>query len=74
MEPETRAPLPRVGYSGWSAGQLEGELRRNSWITAAPKSDLLGQEHDRSLWAEVLRALSPFHRILAESPDNPFLN
>ena len=63
-----------VGYSGWSAGQLEGELRRNSWITAAPKSDLLGQEHDRSLWAEVLRALSPFHRILAESPDNPFLN
>ncbi|MCP5531982.1 MAG: YqgE/AlgH family protein [Akkermansiaceae bacterium] len=63
-----------VGYSGWSAGQLEGELRRNSWITAKPRADLLGREHDRGLWAEVLRGISPFHRILAESPDNPFLN
>lgn len=63
-----------VGYSGWSAGQLEGELRRNAWITAKPRPNLLGQEHDRSLWAEVLRELSPFHRILAMSPDDPFLN
>lgn len=63
-----------VGYSGWTSGQLEGELRRNAWITTKPKANLLGREHDRSLWAQVLRELSPFHRILAESPDDPFLN
>lgn len=63
-----------VGYSGWTAGQLENELRRSSWITARPQPDLLGHEHDRGLWGELLRRLSPLHRILAEAPDDPFLN
>lgn len=63
-----------VGYSGWSAGQLENELRRNSWITARPKQDLLGLEHDRRLWSDLLGQVSPIHRILAEAPDDPSLN
>jgi putative transcriptional regulator len=63
-----------VGYSGWSAGQLENELRRSSWIAARPQRDFLGHEHDRGLWSELLRHLSPFHRILAEAPDDPSLN
>ncbi len=63
-----------VGYSGWSAGQLENEMRRNSWIPARPQPDLLGQPHDIGLWAELLRMLSPLHRILAEAPDDPSLN
>lgn len=63
-----------VGYSGWTAGQLESELRRSSWIAARPQADLLGHEHDRGLWSELLRNLSPLHRILAEAPDDPFLN
>lgn len=63
-----------VGYSGWTAGQLENELRRSSWIAARPQPDLLGHDHDRGLWSELLRHLSPLHRILAEAPDDPFLN
>ncbi|MEO7101345.1 MAG: YqgE/AlgH family protein [Luteolibacter sp.] len=63
-----------VGYSGWTAGQLENELRRCSWIPARPQANLLGYDHDRTLWAELLRHVSPLHRILAEAPDDPFLN
>lgn len=63
-----------VGYSGWTAGQLEGEIRRNSWITTRPNSELLGQTHDKELWGEILRTLSPYHRILAEAPENPRSN
>jgi putative transcriptional regulator len=63
-----------VGYSGWSAGQLENELRRSSWITARPQPNLLGLEHDRQLWTELLGQVSPLHRILAEAPDDPSLN
>ncbi len=63
-----------VGYSGWTAGQLEGELRRNTWITARPTADLLGQTHDRDLWAGILRSLSPYHRVLAEAPEDPRAN
>lgn len=63
-----------VGYSGWTPGQLENELRRNSWIPARPKPDLLGHEHDQALWSALLRRISPLHRILAEAPRDPFLN
>lgn len=63
-----------VGYSGWTSGQLENELRRKSWITAKPDAALFGREHDRKLWRELLRGLSPYHQVLAESPPNPELN
>ena len=63
-----------IGYSGWSAGQLENELRHQSWVPAGPQADLLGHDHDRSLWAVLLRRLSPLHRILAEAPKDPLLN
>ena len=63
-----------IGYSGWSAGQLENELRRHSWFPVNPQPDLLGHDHDRSLWAALLRRMSPLHRILAEAPENPLLN
>jgi putative transcriptional regulator len=63
-----------VGYAGWSEGQLEGELRRQSWITARPTPELLACTHDDTHWRETLRAISPFHKIIAESPSDPFLN
>ncbi|MEM1084967.1 MAG: YqgE/AlgH family protein [Verrucomicrobiota bacterium] len=63
-----------VGYSGWTAGQLEGELRRDSWITAKPDASLFGKEHNPSLWSAILRDMSPYHRILAEAPENPESN
>ncbi len=63
-----------VGHSGWSPGQLEGELKRSSWITTRPAPELLGADHDRSLWYGILRHLSPFHRVLAEAPAKPLLN
>ncbi len=63
-----------AGYSGWSPGQLENEMNQKSWMQIAPKSDLLGRTHDASLWSGLLRELSPYHRILAEIPNNPILN
>lgn len=63
-----------IGYSGWSPGQLENELKRQSWFPVSPQPDLLGLAHDRSLWSHLLRGMSPMHRILAEAPEDPFLN
>ncbi len=63
-----------VGHSGWSPGQVEGELRRQAWITTRPAAELLGSEHDRHLWRGILRSMSPLHRVLAEAPANPSLN
>ena len=63
-----------VGYSGWTTGQLEKELLQHAWIPIGAPLDLLGHDHDRSLWSALLRGLSPLHRILAEAPENPLLN
>lgn len=63
-----------VGYSGWTAGQLESELRRESWIAAKPDGNLLGKPHDADLWSELLRGMSPYHRVLAEAPGDPWMN
>lgn len=63
-----------VGYSGWTPGQLENEMKRQSWIVAKPDAWLLGKSHDEALWGEILRSMSPFHRVLADAPPDPGLN
>ena len=63
-----------AGYSGWEPGQLEHEIRKNSWIPSLPNPDLLATTHEKSLWAEMLRKISPYHQILAEAPDDIFVN
>ncbi len=63
-----------AGYSGWAEGQLESELRHRSWIATKPSRHLLAHAHDEELWSKTLRALSPFHRILAEAPERPEAN
>lgn len=63
-----------IGYSGWTAGQLESEIERNSWFVVKPQNDLLGLEHARPLWAQLMRRISPFHHILSVAPANPWQN
>src|SRR4051812_26250422 len=43
-----------LGYSGWSAGQLENEMKHRTWIVADVPEDLLAQEQDDTLWRRVL--------------------
>lgn len=63
-----------AGHSGWAPGQLEAELRSGSWIVAKPGTELLTIPHDQHLWSNMLRQLSPYHRILAEAPADPLVN
>lgn len=63
-----------TGYSGWSAGQLEEELERNSWLPALIPHNFLGMYHDQTLWSNTLNQLTPFHRVLALCSPHPELN
>lgn len=63
-----------TGYSGWTAGQLEEELEKNSWVPAPAPDNFLGMAHDESLWSDTLNELSAFHRLLALCPQHPWLN
>ena len=63
-----------VGYAGWSEGQLESELKQRAWITHKPEACVLEADCLTTLWGDLLHKMSPWHRLLADSPDEPGLN
>lgn len=63
-----------LGYSGWSAGQLENEMRLRTWVVAEVPEDLLIQPQDESLWRTVLGREGAEWRLLAGEPEDPELN
>ncbi len=63
-----------LGYSGWSAGQLENEMKMRTWIVADIPEDLLTQSQDESLWRTVLGREGAEWRLLANEPDDPAQN
>lgn len=49
--------LLALGYSGWGPGQLEGEIRRNDWLTADAAADLVFSRDDGGKWSGALRRM-----------------
>ena len=78
---EMKAEPSRVvaNYSGWSPGQLEGEIERGSWNSLPARSKyVLGDDHPDELWETATkefhaRNLSDlFH--LRDMPEDPTVN
>jgi len=63
-----------VGYAGWSAGQLEAEMKQNTWILQKPSRAALTPDRLPQLWFEIMRGLGPWYKLLAAAPDDPSLN
>jgi putative transcriptional regulator len=63
-----------VGYAGWSAGQLEAEMKQKAWILQKPSRAALKPEGLPKLWFEIMRGLGPWYKMLAAAPDDPSLN
>jgi putative transcriptional regulator len=72
-DPDTIAPMIEgvriyAGYSGWTMGQLDGEIERDDWIVlSALPSDVL-VEPRVDLWARVLRRQPLPTSLLATHP------
>lgn len=63
-----------LGYSGWSAGQLESEMERHTWVVTTVPEDLLAQPQNDSLWKNVLAREGAEWRLLADEPEDPTQN
>ena len=44
-----------LGYSGWGPGQLEDEIKNNSWININEESDLLFGANTEKKWSEAIK-------------------
>ena len=49
--------LVLLGYSGWSAGQLEDELADNAWLNAPASEDIIFEAPITERWQAAARQL-----------------
>ena len=64
-----------LGYSGWSPGQLEAELKQNSWAVHNNFDTELSFIHDgEDLWKQTIISLGPKYAHVANFPKSPHLN
>lgn len=65
-----------IGYSSWTAGQLEQEIDEGSWVEAQPwgsPESLLTLQGD-SYWHRAVRAMGASYRSWQLLPDDPHKN
>jgi putative transcriptional regulator len=62
-----------VGYSGWSAGQLNDEMEINSWIISRTYGNIFVAD-DEELWKNILRDMGGEYRFVSTFPEDPQLN
>lgn len=63
-----------LGYSGWSKGQLEDEMKRDTWFVTTVEGRQLDEADGTALWRNLLGALDPELKLLANEPDDPTVN
>lgn len=63
-----------AGYSGWSPGQLEDELKRKAWLTHPASLDLIFEPDPSRLWRAILEQKGWKYKLLSQMPDDLSLN
>ncbi len=60
-----------AGYAGWSAGQLENELKRKSWLTFPASVELVFNTPPEELWPKILKSKGGWkNKLLAQMPED----
>ncbi len=59
--------LIALGYAGWGAGQLEGEMAQNAWLSGPADPEIIFSEAPDDRWEKAARALGIDLTLL--SPD-----
>lgn len=63
-----------LGYSGWDAGQLDDELKEDSWLVTDVEQELVMQDFDNESWTEFVKKAGSRYTIWEHFPENPTLN
>jgi len=74
--PETGRPAVRMyaGYSGWGPGQLDHELREDSWVVLKATRQVIFDSDPQALWAEALARKGPLYQIILQTGFKPSKN
>jgi len=59
-----------AGYAGWSAGQLDDEMKRDTWLIHPATVELVFYPKPDDLWKLILAEKGWKYRIIADAPDD----
>lgn len=63
-----------AGYAGWGGGQLEAEMKEDSWIVEDATADDVFTPDAKTLWRRIVERKGPAYRNLARMPFDPTTN
>ena len=64
-----------LGYSGWSAGQLNEELKENTWIVSDQvDAELIFETDPEDMWQSALKLMGGRFSIYSNYPVDPRMN
>lgn len=63
-----------IGYSGWSEGQLESEIKEKTWLTVKANRKLVFHNNYEQLWKDSLKHMGGDYEMMANFPIDPQLN
>ena len=63
-----------VGYSGWSEGQLEEEMKEKSWLITLGNRKLVFHRNTDLIWKEAIKQLGGDYEQIINYPIDPQLN
>lgn len=63
-----------LGYSGWDAGQLERELKEDSWLVNNVDQQAIMRELNQDSWFDFVKKVGGRYSVWENFPENPSLN
>lgn len=63
-----------VGYSGWTEGQLDNEMKEQSWLTVSATRKLIFDTSPEDTWKDSLKHLGGNYEMMINFPLDPQLN
>ena len=59
-----------AGYAGWSPGQLDAEMKRDSWLTHSANIELVFNTPPEELWPSIIKQKGWQYRLLSNAPED----
>jgi putative transcriptional regulator len=63
-----------IGYSGWTGGQLDLELKEKSWLVTPARQNLVFPAKPDQVWKDSLRKMGGDYEMMINYPVDPSLN
>lgn len=63
-----------LGYTGWGPGQLEFELKQNTWLITRTSVEYIINQSPYTLWKDTMNSMGEKYQIWTRFPINPFNN